>query len=253
VLNAHLTQKILANDIVLQETLKIVMGELGAKGLQLAEARLAKLMHEAMSQAVQQMTHSKVGMVIGKGVGVAASSTAGHFLAQMLLKAITHHVATITAHIMGNTVAAAAIKVAAKKVCLVTITGVVVKILATKFGITSAASALHIIGWTAVGVYLAVKLNGLPEEMAEKISKGVGDTLNNSYRPSLEQVVDNLTKSASDPEKIASLITSQTMDLGRFQRELERGIDLSNKDLPELEIDVKKGVTTSWNWFFKRH
>jgi len=76
-LNAHLTQKILANDIVLHETLKIVMGELSAKGLKFTQAQLATLVHEAMSQAIQQAAHSKLGMAIGHGVTVATGSTAG--------------------------------------------------------------------------------------------------------------------------------------------------------------------------------
>jgi len=170
----------------------------------------------------------------------------------MLVKAIAHHVATITTHVIGNAIATAAVKTAAKKVCVIVITGIVVKTLATKLGVTSAASTIHVIGWAFVGVYLAVKLIRLPEEMAEKVSNSVKDTLNDSYRPCLEQILNDLTKSAFDPKKIASLIASETMDVSKLQRELEQGIDFSNKDLPKHERDVKKDAQTTWAWIFRR-
>jgi hypothetical protein len=174
------------------------------------------------------------------------------FLANMLVKAIPHQAATITAHIMSNTMAAAAVKVVAKKICVVVITAVVVKTLATKLGITSVGGAMGVIGWTFIGGYLMVKLIGLPEEMAEKVSDGISNTLNDTYRPCLEQILNSLTEPASDPKKIAGLITSEMMDLNEFQRELEQGVDYSNKDLPILEKGVKKGVQTLWDYLFER-
>ncbi|KAH7183922.1 hypothetical protein BKA60DRAFT_549031 [Fusarium oxysporum] len=251
-LNAYLTQKILANEIVLQETLKIVMSNLSAKGLKISQAKLVRLIHDVMSQAVLHATHSKLGIVIGQGVMAAAGSTAGQILAKMLVKATAHHVATITAHVMSNTMAAAAVKAAAKKVCVVTITAVIAKTLATKLGVTSAASTMSIAGWTFLGGYLTYKLIGLPEEMAEKVSNGVSDTLSGSYRPCLEQILTSLTESASDPKKIAGLITSEMMDLSEFQRELEKGVDFSNENLPKLEKDVRKGVQTALGCLSKR-
>jgi len=96
--NAYLTQKIPANEVVLQEALQIVMGELSVKGLKPSQAKLATLIHGAMSRAVVHSAHSKFGMVVSQGVAVA------------------------------------------------------------------------------------VKLVGLPEEMAEKVSDSISNTLNNTYK-----------------------------------------------------------------------
>ncbi|KAF4337513.1 hypothetical protein FBEOM_8611 [Fusarium beomiforme] len=251
-LNAYLTQKILANEIVLQETLKIVMSDLSAKGFRISQAKLAKVVHDTMSQAVLHAAHSKLGIVIQHGVTAAAGSTAGQMLAKMLVKAIAHHVTTITAHIMSNTMIAAAVKAAAKKICVVAITAVIVKTLAAKLGVTSAAGAVGVAGWVFLGGYLTYKLAGLPEEMAEKVSNGVRDALMDNYKPCLEQILASLTESASDPEKIAALITSEMMGLSEFQRELEKGVDLDNEDLPQLEKDVRKGVLKTWGYATKR-
>ncbi|CAG7565949.1 unnamed protein product [Fusarium equiseti] len=89
--NAYLTQKIPANEVVLQEALQIVMGELSVKGLKPSQAKLATLIHGTMSQAVVHSAHSKFGMVVSQGVAVAAGSKAGSFLANISSPCRNHH------------------------------------------------------------------------------------------------------------------------------------------------------------------
>ncbi|CAH0035149.1 unnamed protein product [Clonostachys rhizophaga] len=238
-LKEHLIQKILSNDIILQATLKIVIDKLKSKGLRITESSLAKLVHETVSQTAHTAAHSHLGTTIGHSITVAAGSTAGQFLINILVKAIAHHVTTITTNIIGNIAVKTVVKAAAKKVCITAITGVIVKTIATKLGFTSTMSILHVL---VIGGYLTVKLIGLPREMAEKVSNGVSDTLNNSYRSCLEEILDDITDSVTDPKKIASLMTSEMVDISEFQRELEKGTNLSNEELSALENIMEKGV-----------
>jgi hypothetical protein len=248
----YLNQKIAENDIVLQEALKIVMGKLSAKGLKFTQSHLSHMIHEAASQAAQHAAHTQLGMTVGHGITVAAGTTAGQILAKMLLKAIAHHVATIASHTAGNALVTAAVKTAAKKIVIVAITGVIVKTLAAKFGIASAATALHVIGWVILGGYLTVKLIGLPEEMAEKVADGVRDTLNDTYQSCLTEVLDNLAKSVQDPKKLASLVISEMTDsdMKGLQQKIEGGsVDVSDPKVVQLEREVNKEVGSVWGWF----
>ncbi|KAK6540377.1 hypothetical protein TWF694_009178 [Orbilia ellipsospora] len=241
--NKYLNQKITQNEIVLQETLKMVMGELSKRGLKFTEMHLAHLIHEAVSQAAQTAAHSQLGATVGHGILAAASTTTGQILLKLLFKAIAQHVATITSHIASNAVVTVAAKVAAKKVAIVAVTGVVVKALAAKFGIASAATALHVVGWVILGGYLSVKLIGLPEEMAKKVADGVQKTLNDKYRSSLTEILDNLAKSAQDPKKLANIVIAEftNSDLKDLEYSIEAtSVDMSDPSLPQLQKDARK-------------
>ncbi|KAK9444142.1 uncharacterized protein VB005_01888 [Metarhizium brunneum] len=248
----YLYKKISGDRMVLEKTMAIVMEKLGAKGLRLGQEKLAGLVHHAISQTVVHAAHTKLGASVSHGAVVVAGSAAGQFLAKMLMQAIMHHINYIMTHIMSSVAVKATVKAVAKKLLLVSVTGVVVKSLAAKFGITSAASAFHVIGWTVLGGYLAYKAFGLPEEMAEKVSDGVRDTLNDNYRPCLEQICDDLAKSALDPEKLGAAMIGQLTDFTDWQRELESGVDVSNQSLPRLEHDVRDLVGRSWEWATRR-
>ncbi|KAF3915214.1 hypothetical protein ABW20_dc0108120 [Dactylellina cionopaga] len=250
-IKAYLNEKIAGNKIVLQEVLKIVMGELSSRGLKVTQTHLAHLIHEAASQAAQNAAHSQLGITIGHGVAVAAGTTAGQMLAGMLVKAIAHHITTVASHTAGKTLITVLTKAAAKKIAIVAITGVVVNILATKFDVASAATALHAIGWVFLGGYLSIKLIGLPEEMAEKVADGVRDTLNDTYQSCLTGILDKLAKSAQDPKEIAVLVLSQVTDsdMEEFQRNIEGvNLDVSDPKFLQLEKDAHKEVESVWGW-----
>ncbi|KAF3921862.1 hypothetical protein AA313_de0208651 [Arthrobotrys entomopaga] len=254
-INRYLKQKITENEIVLQETLKIVMKELSAKGLKFTQGHLAHLIHEIVTDTTHSAAQSQLGITIGHSITAAAGTTAGQILVKLLFKAIAHHVVTITAHITSNTVVTMAAKAAAKKVVMATVTGAVVNMLATKFGIASAATALHVIGWAILGGYLSIKLINLPEDMAEKVSDGVQNTLNNTYRSCITEILDSLAKSAMDPEKLANLVISELKDsdFKDLQRRIEgSGVDLSDPKLSQLEKDAKTMVGYAWDFLKKR-
>jgi hypothetical protein len=220
--------------------MKAAMEKLSKKGLKLTQRHMMVAVHHAISQTVQQAASTKIGLSVAHGASVAAGSTAGSFLAKILFQVIAHHINYIIAHAMSNVAVKVAVKAVAKKVCLVTVTGVVVQTLAAKLGISSAAAAFHVIGAAVLGGYLTIKLIDLPEDMARKVSHGVRDTLNDNYQPCLEKIFADLTRATLDPEKLCNMFVSEMLNTDGWQKELEQGVDFSNPDLPQLEKDVRK-------------
>lgn len=247
-----LFKKIAGNKVVLETALTAAMAKLTAKGLNVSQAKLAAMVHHAISQTVAHAASTKIGMAVGHGVTVVAGSTAGHFLTKMLLQAVAHHINYVVAHFLSHAAVQKAVMVAMKKICIVTVTAVVVKALAAKLGVTSAAAAAHILGGVFVGGYLTIKLLNLPEEMASNVSVGVRDTLNENFQPCLEKIFDDLMKKALDPEKLSSVLVSEMTDVGGWQKELEAGVDFSDPKLPDLEKYAKKDVGYLIGWWSKK-
>ncbi|KAF4627526.1 hypothetical protein G7Y89_g10623 [Cudoniella acicularis] len=213
----YLHEKILSNNIVLKESLKLALGTLASKGLGLTQSKIAALAHEAIHKIILQGAHSQIRISIGHTITVAACSTTGQLPTKILLKGIATHLSTVITHYMASAMFKKLILVVAKKFILVTITGITIKILATKFGIASAATTLHLMGWIAISRYMATDIYGLNEEMAKKVPR------------------DTITESALDSEKLVTAVVEEVIGFKDWQRVFEEGIDIDDPNFGELE------------------
>lgn len=233
-----LRQAIMQDRLMLQETVKLAGGKLAGMGLGKLQGAIAHLAHEAAT--------SQLGAQVGHGVVAIAGTTAGQVMAKMLVKAVATHCHGILVQVASSALVKKMVLVAAKKFILVGVTAFIVQALAAKFGIAATASVVPVIGWAALGIFMLAKLDGLPQEMAEKVSSGVGDMLADNYTDCVTDIFNGIKAAALDPEKLAEAMVEEMAEFKDLEKFVESDINVNDPGFGELgKLNTETGKVVS--------
>ncbi|KAG7286724.1 hypothetical protein NEMBOFW57_009036 [Staphylotrichum longicolle] len=241
-----LRQAIMQDRLVLQETVKLAGGKLAGMGLGKLQGAIAHLAHELVARVAHEAASSQLGAQVGHGVVAIAGTTAGQVMAKMLVKAVATHCHGILVQVASSALVKKMVLVAAKKFILVGVTAFIVQALAAKFGIAATASVVPVIGWAALGIFMLAKLDGLPQEMAEKVSSGVGDMLADNYTDCVTDIFNGIKAAALDPEKLAEAMVEEMAEFKDLEKYVESGIDVNDPGFCELgKLNTETGKVVS--------
>ena len=248
-LKQYLLGRLLEDEVVRKSLAAHIATLLAKKGVKTARDKLTHLITHAIAQHASMHTH----LAVQHGVTVATQHTAavtagtstgavvGSIVGAMLIKLLAAHIGTILPKIMASETFHMLVMAATHKIVYVSATAATANLLAAKAGAASASAFLHAIVGPVAVIYVVYKLNRLPNELGESVSKGVRKELDGSFRSITEQVLDEMAKEICNLEELASAVVGDIITVDGWEKEFE-GLDATDPAIKALNQEIARDV-----------
>lgn len=200
---AEALTRAIMNDAAMARAL--VDGVVGTAAQSLSEGakqKLAALLMEPIREAAGSVLGSATTQAAAQTVVASVKSAAAHVsapvaakVAMLLVQSLSATLKFAVAKVLSSAVLKAAIAAAVKKFLIAAIVGAVVKLIATKLGI-STLGAFAIVLIPVVAAYIAYEVYTFPKALGEKVSEKVVEDLGGSFdkinASTMEQVLSEV-------------------------------------------------------------
>ena len=185
--------------------------------------KAAALLADHLREAVRGASAKGLGASSAKAIGAALSKPIAAKVAMILVKAFGAQLKVLIAKMIASGALKALIAATVKKYVLMAVAGVVVKAVATKFGI-SASAAFAFVLIPVIAAYIAYEVTVFPKTLGEKVSAKVAEELSGTFTGLNREVIGGVAGKVVDTSATVladSLLTASGVReaLGEFVAE----------------------------------